>query len=390
VVAAVGATTVRLRTAVWVKAPDVPVTLTCDVTAAAELPAVNKANAPELTVLKDAVSPAGSPDVDHVTLPANPLSGLKEIAVVPLPPLTMRKLAGAITTAKSAAGVTVTVIVTADVRLPEVPLTVNCDALAAAVLATESVSVLVVVALAGVNDAVTPVGKPVAVKATVPVKAPLGVIVRVAVPVLPAATLTLVAEEERLKLAAAATVKATVACAERAPEVAVMVSVAAPTAAVALAVSFNVVPVNVPVTPVGSPLTARVVAPVKPFSGVTERVLVPEAPCVTLKLAGAAAKVKLGPAFTVRLSVTKVDFAPEVPVTVIVDVPTVAADAALNVATLLVEVEAALNTAVTPLGRPETVRVTLPAKPFLGVTVMVLVALAPCARLSAGVEVETE
>jgi hypothetical protein len=56
----------------------------------------------------------------------------------------------------------------------------------------------------------------------------------------------------------------------------------------------------------------------------------------------------------------------------------------------VVAVEAGLNEAVTPLGRAEVVRVTLPLKPALGVTVMVLVAPAPCATLSAALEVEIE
>ena len=34
--------------------------------------------------------------------------------------------------------------------------------------------------------------------------------------------------------------------------------------------------------------------------------------------------------------------------------------------------------AVTPLGRPEAAKVTLPVKPFSGLTVIVLVALLPC------------
>ena len=67
---------------------------------------------------------------------------------------------------------------------------------------------LVVVALAGLNAAVTPVGKPVAVRATVPLKPACGAIVIVVLALEPAATLMLVADEESLKLGAAATVKA--------------------------------------------------------------------------------------------------------------------------------------------------------------------------------------
>src|SRR5205807_825357 len=40
-----------------------------------------------------------------------------------------------------------------------------------------------------------------------------------------------------------------------------------------------------------------------------------------------------------------------------------------------------LNKAVTPLGRPEADKLTLPVKPFCGVTAIVLVPLAPCVML---------
>jgi hypothetical protein len=108
-------------------------------------------------------------------------------------------------------------------------------------------------------------------------------------------------------------------------EVAVRVSVAGPTTAEADAVSFRVFPVKVAATPVGSPAIEMIGVPVKPFSGVTVSVLVPEAPCVTLKLAGAAANVKLGPAFTVRLILIQMVDVPEVPVTWTVVVPSGAA-----------------------------------------------------------------
>jgi hypothetical protein len=73
-----------------------------------------------------------------------------------------------------------------------------------------------------------------------------------------------------------------------------------------------------------------------------------------------------------------------------VAVPIAAVELAVKVATLVVAVEAGLNEAVTPAGRPETVSAALPVKPLLGVTVMVLVAMAPCTTLSVGVEVASE
>jgi len=72
------------------------------------------------------------------------------------------------------------------------------------------------------------------------------------------------------------------------------------------------------------------------------------------------------------------DKLPDEPVTVIVTVPVVAVLLAVNVSVLVVAVLLGLNDAVTPLGRPDADKLTLPLKPFCGVTVMVLAPLAPC------------
>ncbi len=69
---------------------------------------------------------------------------------------------------------------------------------------------------------------------------------------------------------------------------------------------------------------------------------------------------------------------PEVPVTVTVTVPVAAVLLAVSVNALVVAVLLGLNEAVTPLGSPDADKLTLPLKPFCGVTVMVLVPLAPC------------
>ena len=87
-------------------------------------------------------------------------------------------------------------------------------------------------------------------------------------------------------------------------------------------------------------------------------------------------------AVTVRLSVVDAVKLPDAPLMVTVDVP-VAADAlADSVKVLVVVVGFGLNAAVTPVGRPVALRVTLPVKPPAGTTVMVLVPLAPCTMLS--------
>ena len=72
---------------------------------------------------------------------------------------------------------------------------------------------------------------------------------------------------------------------------------------------------------------------------------------------------------------------PEVPVMVTGTVPMVAALLAVSVNVLVAVAGFGLNDAVTPLGRPDADRVTLPLKPFCGVTVIVLAPLLPCDML---------
>jgi hypothetical protein len=69
---------------------------------------------------------------------------------------------------------------------------------------------------------------------------------------------------------------------------------------------------------------------------------------------------------------------PEVPVMVAVTVPVVPVLLADSVRVLVVVAGFVLNDAVTPLGRPEADKLTLPLKPFCGVTVIVLVPALPC------------
>ena len=68
---------------------------------------------------------------------------------------------------------------------------------------------------------------------------------------------------------------------------------------------------------------------------------------------------------------------PEVPVMVTVDVPVVAELLAVRVSTLDPVVGFVPNDAVTPLGKPDAARVTLPLNPFAPVTVIVSVAWLP-------------
>ena len=68
---------------------------------------------------------------------------------------------------------------------------------------------------------------------------------------------------------------------------------------------------------------------------------------------------------------------PEVPVIVTVKVPVVAVLLAASVTTLVEVVGLVPNVAVTPEGRPETDKFTLPVNPPEGVTVIVLFPLLP-------------
>jgi hypothetical protein len=63
---------------------------------------------------------------------------------------------------------------------------------------------------------------------------------------------------------------------------------------------------------------------------------------------------------------------------------------AVSVSVLVLVVLAGLNDALKPLGRPEAVKLTLPAKPFCGVTVIVLVPLAPCVTVTLPGDEESE
>jgi hypothetical protein len=94
---------------------------------------------------------------------------------------------------------TVSVKVVVAVVDPEVPVTVMVDAPVVAVLLAVSVSTLEVVEDAGLNEAVTPLGKPDAVNDTVPVNPLRSVTVIVSVLLAPWVTDRLVAEGASVK-----------------------------------------------------------------------------------------------------------------------------------------------------------------------------------------------
>jgi hypothetical protein len=96
---------------------------------------------------------------------------------------------------------------------------------------------------------------------------------------------------------------------------------------------------------------------------------------------GDAARLKVLDEFTVSEITTVFIRLPEPPVIVTFAVPTVAALLAESVRVLVPLVLVGLKVAVTPLGKPDADKPTVPEKPPWGVTVIVLVPLAPCMKV---------
>ncbi len=211
-------------------------------------------------------------------------------------------------------------------KLPDVPVILTVTVPLAAVLLAVNVTVLLEVAGFGLNEAVTPLGNPDAVKVTLPVKPFEAVIVIVLVPLLPRVIVRLFGEADNVKFAAveAFTVRLIEVVWVKPLDVPVTVTVAVPVAAVLLAVSVNTLEevagfgLKDAVTPLGKPVAEKVTLPVKPFDGVIVTVLVPLVPCVIVTLLGDAERLKSGvaAAFTVRLTVVVWTVVPLVPVIV--------------------------------------------------------------------------
>lgn len=169
----------------------------------------------------------------------------------------------------------------------------------------------------------------------------------------------------------------------RLPEVPVTVTVTVPVVAVLLAERVKALVLvvleglNEAVTPLGRPEAVKLTLPLKPLSGFTVTVLVPLAPCVMVKLVGDAESVKFGGGLTVRERVVEPDRLPDEPVTVTVALPVVAVPVAVSVRVLVPVVVVGLKEAVTPRGKPDADKLTAPLNPVSGLTVMLLVPVAP-------------
>src|SRR6266571_1816611 len=95
-------------------------------------------------------------------------------------------------------------IVAVLIKPPDVPVMVTVAVPAAAVLLAASVNVLVVAVLLGLNDAVTPLGRPDADKLTLLLKPLSGVTVMVLAPLVPCAIVKLLGDVEREKFGSGA------------------------------------------------------------------------------------------------------------------------------------------------------------------------------------------
>ena len=81
---------------------------------------------------------------------------------------------------------------------------------------------------------------------------------------------------------------------------------------------------------------------------------------------------------TARLTVAALLKLADVPTIVIVNIPVAAALLGDSVRVLVVVVLVGMKDAVTPFGRPEADKLTLPVNPFSGITVIVLEPFDPC------------
>jgi len=85
-----------------------------------------------------------------------------------------------------------------------------------------------------------------------------------------------------------------------------------------------------------------------------------------------AESANVGGGATVRLIVVVSVRLPEIPVTVTVAVPVAAVALAVRINVLVEVAGFGLKVAVTPLGKPEAEKLTLPVKPLAGAIVIVL------------------
>lgn len=153
-----------------------PVIVIADAPIAAVLDAVRVRVLVEvaLDALKLAATPLGRPEAESVTFPAKPFCGVMAMLLVTDLPRTRLRVAGVDDKVNDGVPVMVSAIRSVLVRVPEVPVIVRVDAEPAAEMLATTVRMLEVVALAGLNDAVTPAGNPETLRFTAPLKSCAG------------------------------------------------------------------------------------------------------------------------------------------------------------------------------------------------------------------------
>jgi hypothetical protein len=259
--------------------PEVPVIVTLNgPPAAAELLAVSVMTLlPDAGfTLKDAPTPLGKPLAASETLPLNPPKLATLMVLLLLLPCAADRLAGEAPRVNPGARFTVSENWAVAVSEPETPVTVTVVGPPTVALpAAVSVTTLLLVAGLGLNDALTPDGKPMAENVTLPVNPFAGVMLREFVLVLSWVSVTLALAADSEKLGAGLTVRAMVVEAVRAPEVPIMVMVTGP-AAIALPEAVKArrlelvagLAAKAAVMPAGRPEAARDTLPANPFAGV--------------------------------------------------------------------------------------------------------------------------
>jgi hypothetical protein len=277
-------------------------------------------------------------------------------------------------------------------RLPLVPVSVKTELPTVAVSNTDSVSVVPVALDVGLKVGVTPLGRPLTLKATLPVNPPLGATAMAMVPVEPCSSETLDGLADTEKSGGGGTGKATVSeivvVALTLPAKPATVTVAVPRVAALVAENniadtkpplTGVVSWNLAVTPLGSPLAVNVGMPLNPVTAVAWMVLctmTPE-PATTVTLDGLALIAKSETGGTTWSWIATVCVrAPLVPVIVTVELLNGTELDEEN--TMLAPFEFGATVADVPEGTPLTWKVTVPVNPPLGVTVTwVLAGLSP-------------
>ncbi len=391
-----GALTVRETGVEWVAAVPVPVTLndTVPVGVAPVVVIVMVEDAPAVIEagLNDAVAPLGRPDALKLTLWALPLVTVVEIVDVPLWPAVTVTVVGAAEIEKSSTTGALTVSETAVDWVVEMPVPVTVTLTVPVGVAPVVVIVIVEdwpeVIEAGLNDALAPLGRPDALKLTV-WALPLVIVVEIVdVPLWPAVTVTVVgaAEIEKSSTTGALTVSETgVEWVFDAPvPVTLKDTVPVGVAPVVVTVIVEDWPavieagLNDALAPLGRPEALKLTAWALPLVSVVEIVEVPLWPAVTVTVVGAA-EIEKSSGTGLTVNETGVECVADALVPVALN-DTVPVGVAPVVVIVIVDdwpavIEAGLNDADAPLGRPDPLSVMLSAAPLVTVVEIVDVPL---------------